>query len=145
MAYKKQEMIDQAVNAINEHGLVYIDEILSFVPYSKATFYNKKLEQSDAIKKALTDNRVNTKSKLRKAWLKSKNPALQISLYKLIGTDDEVERLNGSKQKVEHSGQIGASHKLEIEFIPSPIPIHTDDVISLEDIEKLKELENGRG
>lgn len=144
MAYKKQDMIDQAVKAIEEHELIFIEEIFAFVPYSKATFYDKKLDESDTLKKAITESKIKTKSHLRKQWRKSDNPTLQIALYKLIGSDEEAEKLNGTRQKVEHTGQISTDHRLEIEFIPLGRPIATDDVISLEDLEKLKQLESRR-
>jgi len=141
MAYNKQYLIDTALKAIKANDLVYLDEVFAFVPYSKALFYSKKLEQLDDIKKAINTNKIKIKSGLRKGWRKSDNPSLQIALYKLIGTDDETDRLNGSRQKVEHTGQIGTNHCIRLEFAPSPIPIDTDDILSIEDQEKLKQLQ----
>ena len=142
MAYKKQEMIDQAIDAIQENELIFIEEIFAFVPYSKATFYAKKLDESDTIKKALNDVKISTKSHLRKTWRKSDNPSLQIALYKLIGTDEETEKLNGSKQKHEHSGKVDNTHSIRLEFAQSPVPIDVTDELSIEDQEHLKKLES---
>ena len=44
----------------------------------------------------------------------SEAPALQLGLYKLLGTDDETQRLNASKQEVKHEGEIGI---LKINYI----------------------------
>ena len=41
---------------------------------------------------------------MRSKWYKSDNATLQMGLMKLIGTEDEAHRLNGSSKKVEHSG-----------------------------------------
>lgn len=144
MAYKKQDMIEQAVKAIEENDLIFIDEIFAFVPYSKATFYDKKLDESDTIKKAITESKIKTKSHLRKQWRKSDNPSLQIALYKLIGSDEEAEKLNGTKQKHEHTGEIATTHCIRLEFAPSPVPIDTDDLLSIEDQEKLKQLQSSK-
>jgi hypothetical protein len=140
MAYKKQYLIDTALNAIKANDLIYLDEVFAFVPYSKSIFYSKKLDELDDIKNAINTNKVKTKAALRKNWRYSDNPTLQIALYKLIGTDEETDRLNGSRQKVEHTGQIGTNHCIRLEFAPSPVPIDTDDYLSIEDQEKLKQL-----
>lgn len=144
MAYKKQDMIDQAVKAIEEHELIFIEEIFAFVPYSKATFYDKKLDESDTLKKAIAESKIRTKSHLRKQWRKSDNPTLQIALYKLIGSDEEAEKLNGTRQKVEHTGEIGTTHCIRLEFAPSPVPIDTDDILTIEDQEHLKRLQSAK-
>lgn len=142
MAYKKQEMIDQAVEAIREHELIFIDEIFAFVPWSKATFYAKNLDKSDTVKKALNDVKIAAKSHLRKTWRHSDNPSLQIALYKLIGTDEEVQKLNGSKQEHKVSGELKNTHSILLEFAPSPVPIDTTDELDAEDEQHIKQLES---
>ena len=106
MAYKKAELEAQSLDAIKKHNLVFIEDVVSFLPCSKSTFYEKSLDESDAIKEALEFNKVRLKVNMRRKWYESDNPALQMGLYKLIGTEEEAERLNGSKQKLEHSGEL---------------------------------------
>lgn len=144
MAYKKQEMIDQAVEAIRDYELIFIEEIFAFVPWSKETFYKRKLHEVDTIKKALADVKIATKSHLRKTWRKSDNPSLQIALYKLIGSDQEIEKLNGSRQKVDLNGQVNNTHSIMLEFAPSPVQIDTTDQLTTEDQDHIKKLESGR-
>jgi len=103
MAYNKTDMVKQSLKAIEENDLVFIDEIISFVPFSRATFYNNGLDKLDNIKKALNDNRVKIKAGLRKDWRISKHPVLQIALYRLLATDDEYERL--ILQKFDHTSR----------------------------------------
>jgi hypothetical protein len=39
---------------------------------------------------------------MRSKWYKSDAPALQIALMKIISTDEEAHRLNGSKQEIKN-------------------------------------------
>jgi hypothetical protein len=101
MGYKKIELEEMALDAIDENKLVNTKEVISYLPCSTATFYNWKLEQLESIKKALNDNRVSIKAKLRKNWLASDNATVNIALYKLLATEDELKALNGeSKQEL---------------------------------------------
>ena len=106
MAYKKAELEKQSLAAIKKHKLKFVKHLVAFLPCSSSTFYDLRLEQSESIKKALEDNRTSSKVKALHRWETSKNPTLEIAFYKLIGDDDEVERLSNTKQKVEHSGEM---------------------------------------
>ena len=112
MAYKKADMIKQSLEAIKENDLVFVDEIIAFVPFSKATFYNHDLDKLDSIKKALEDNRIKIKAGLRKEWRTSKHPVLQIALYRLLADEDEYDRL--ILQKVDHTSKGESLRPLEI-------------------------------
>ncbi len=103
MAYKKADMIKQSLKAIKENELVFVEEIITFVPFSKTIFYDRKLNESDSIKKALADNRIKIKAGLRKDWRTSKHPVLQIALYRLLATESEYDRL--ILQKVDHTSK----------------------------------------
>lgn len=108
MAYKKAELEATALDAIKKHNLVFIEDVVSFLPCDKTTFYKHKLNESNGIKDALDFNKVRLKVNMRKKWYESDNPALQMGLYKLIGTEEESDRLSG-KQKIEHSGGVEVS------------------------------------
>ena len=112
MAYSKAKLEKQALDAIKKHNLKFIKHLVPFLPCSSSTFYDLELEKSEAIKRAIEENRTNAKVKALHRWEQSDNPTLEIAFFKLIGDDDEVERLNGSKQKVEHSG----GQKIVVEF-----------------------------
>ena len=103
MAYKKADMVRQSLTAIKENDLVFVDEIIAFVPFSEKTFYNHKLQELQDIKKALNDNRIKIKAGLRKDWRTSKHPVLQIALYRLLATESEYDRL--ILQKVDHTSK----------------------------------------
>lgn len=95
MAYNKAELEKQALAAIREHNLFFIEDVVAFLPCTKGTFYNKGLHELDAIKEALETNRIKVKNGLRAKWYKNDNATTQIALYKLLGSEDELKRLAG--------------------------------------------------
>lgn len=108
--YDKEEILKQAIDAVKAHRLIFIDEVITFLPVCSSTFYHyfpAESEEMAAIKAEIADSRIKSKSGLRKKWHKSDNATLQVALYKLIGSEEEVERLNGSRQKLEHTGKDG--------------------------------------
>jgi len=105
MAFKKDELAEIAIKAITSKKLVFMDEVYAYLPCSRATFYNHKLEELDSIKGAIEKNRVDLKVGLRKKWYESENATVQIALYKLIGSEDESDRINSQKSKIDHTTQ----------------------------------------
>lgn len=110
--YSTDELEAQALEEIVKRKLVFFDEIASYLPCSRATCYNHGLDKLDSIKTALEKNRVDLKAGLRKKWYEGDNATTQIALYKLIGTDDEAHRLNGSKHEV--TGKDGAAIVIDL-------------------------------
>ena len=106
MAYQKQELIDKALEAIEKHKLFFISDVISFLPCSSATFYNYELEKLEEIKGAIEKNRVTVKVNMRNKWYQSDHPTLQVAPMKIISTDEEAHRLNGSRQEIKHEGDI---------------------------------------
>jgi DNA-binding transcriptional regulator YbjK len=93
MAFDKSELTRLALEAIEKHQLVFIDEVCTFLPCSRATFYNHEIDKLDELKEALNNVRTNMKSQMRNKWRDSDNATLQIGLMKLIATDEERKRL----------------------------------------------------
>lgn len=89
-----------AIKAIEENKLVFIGEIIPYIPIAKSTFYDWGLEKSDNIRAALHNNRVDTKVKLRAQMFDSGNTSDRAMLYKLCGTQEERDILN-NKQIIE--------------------------------------------
>lgn len=108
MAYDKQVLEEKSLKIIEEKKIYFIEDLVSYLRCSKATFYNLKLNELDSIKEAIEIQRVNLKSKLRQKWEDSDNPTLQIGLYKLVGNDSEAERLGTT---LKHSGNIDSTVK----------------------------------
>lgn len=109
-----KEIFEKAKSLISEHKLYFIEDVVSYLPISKTTFYEYyKLGsyEMNELKDLLGANRVATKVKLRKKWEDSESAALQIGLMKLISTEEEAHRLNGTKREQKISGEIDINPK----------------------------------
>ena len=93
MAYNKEELERKSVEAIQKHRLFFVTDVPPMIGISTSTFYLHELEKSEAIKEALTKNRIEVKSSLRSKWYQSENPTLQLALMKLISTDEKLKKL----------------------------------------------------
>jgi len=102
MAYDKKKILKDALELIEKHHLIFIDDVTSLLPIHRDTFYNffpVKSDEYDTIKRLLDKNRISMKSNMRKKWYQSDNATLQVALMKLIATDDEAARLSGTPRE----------------------------------------------
>ena len=109
MAYDKEKLHKQALEVIEKNRLFFIEDVVAYLPCSKPTLYDLfpiDSNELNTIKDLLETNRTEIKVSMRNKWYKSDNPTLQMGLMKLIGTDEEAHRLNGSKQDVKLDGAI---------------------------------------
>lgn len=107
MAYVKSKIYKEAQRVIKEKNLFFVEDIIALLPCDKTTFYRffpPESNESNTIKDLLDQNKVTVKANMRKKWYESENPSLQISLMKIIGTDEEAHRLNGSRQETTLKG-----------------------------------------
>jgi len=93
MAYDTEDLKKRSLEAIKKYNLIFVADVLIYLPCSKQTFYTHKLDQVDEIKDALEANKLRTKQALRKQWYESGNPSLQMALYRLMATPEEHARL----------------------------------------------------
>lgn len=97
MAYDRNKIWEQAKQVISDHNLFFIDDIVSYLPIATSTFYEwfpAQSEEMEIIKGLLEQNRVKLKVSMRSKWYKSKAPALQLALMKLIATPEELRKLS---------------------------------------------------
>lgn len=94
MAYNYKDLEKQALDAINKHKLFFITDVVAYLPCSSSTFYDYKLEKSEAIKEALTKVKTDIKVSMRSKWYQSQNATLQMGLMKLLSTDEEIKKLS---------------------------------------------------
>ncbi len=94
MAYKTEELERLSVEAIKQHKLFFIEDIVAYLPCDKTTFYHHKLHESNAIKGALMEVKTNLKVSMRSKWYRSENPTLQLALMKLLSNDEELRKLS---------------------------------------------------
>lgn len=100
MAYDRIKIFDQAKTEVNTKKLIWIEEIIAFLPCSKPTFYEFfpiDSNELNELKELIELNKIQVKSALRKKWFDSTNPLTQMALYKLIGTEDEYHRIASTK------------------------------------------------
>jgi hypothetical protein len=116
MAYDVKELEKKSLAAIKKHKLMFIEHIVAFLPCGKTTFYDLKLNESNAIKKAVEEMRVSKKTKMLSNWIDSETPSLQIAAMKMISEEHEAHRLNGTKQEIKQTG--GLKSRV-IEWIPA--------------------------
>lgn len=97
MAYNTKKLYQQAEKAIKENNLFFIEDIVAFIPCSKATFYEHFPADSDelnSLKELLEENKVRTKSSIRAKLWKSNKAAELLALYRLLATPEEHRKLN---------------------------------------------------
>jgi len=105
----KSKIFKQAVEVAKSKKLFFIEQVVAFLPIVKETFYKYfplGSDEMDSIKEILEQNRIEIKSSMLKKWYDSDAPALQISLFKLVGTDDERKILSTNWNENNHSGGI---------------------------------------
>lgn len=120
MGYSKKELEQKAIKVIENQKLIFIDEIASYLPCCRATFYNHNLDKLDSIKGLLDKNKDEIKASLRAKWYKSDNATLQIALMRLCATDPERRKL--AMNYIEHTGKDGNPIQLEGTWIPPSSP-----------------------
>lgn len=99
MAYDKNKIYNQAIEAIEKNNLFFIEDIVAFIPCTKKTFYEFFPVESDelhTLKDMLEQNRIKTKSSIRAKLYKSAKAAELLALYRLIATPEEHKKLNQS-------------------------------------------------
>ena len=112
MALNVDVVIAEAVKIIKKNKLVFISELLTFMSVSTFYFYTThRLHENIEIQQALNKNKVTNKKSMRQKWFDSTNPVLQVSLYKLLSTDEELQKL--SMQHIEQK----LDQKIVISFV----------------------------
>lgn len=93
MAHNKKKLETKALKEIKDKKLIFIEDVICYLPCSKGTFYNTKLNELDSIKDALDLNKTDIKVSLRSKWYASDNATLQIALMRLTCSTEERKKL----------------------------------------------------
>jgi len=107
MAFNKKKIYKQALELIKEKECLDIAELIAFLPCSKATFYiffPKDSDELDLFKEMIDTYKTKACGFMKRKWMNSENPTLQVAAYKLMGKTQEVHRLNGTKQETTLKG-----------------------------------------
>jgi hypothetical protein len=107
MAYNTKDLLEKAKAAIEKHKLFFIEDVVAFLPCGKTAFYEhfaNETNERKEIDELLERNKVEIKTSMRSKWYKSEAPALQISLYKLICSQDERKAMSMQHNDVTSGG-----------------------------------------
>jgi hypothetical protein len=99
MAYDKEKLFEQCVEAIKKNNLFWVEDVPHFVPACKSTIYKHFPDNSDelnTLKGFLEANKVKTKSAIRAKLFKSNKASELLALYRLLATPEEHQKLNQS-------------------------------------------------
>ena len=104
MARKDITLDKVCKTVIDNPSIHFIEDLAVELGVSKSNFYlmfptNKT--ELDTIKGYLGQNKTSEKRKLRDRWSLSDSAPLQISLYKLLGSQEERDVLNGQSRSRE--------------------------------------------
>jgi hypothetical protein len=97
MAYNKKKIYKQACEAVEKNNLFFVEDIVAWLPISKATLYEFFPLESDELnnlKNLLNINKTKTKSAIRAKLFKSDKAGELLALYRLICDDEERQKLN---------------------------------------------------
>ena len=98
---EKKRIEKMAIEAIEANKLTTISEVCVYLPIHRATFYNNGFDKLDTIKSAIETNKLKIKQSLRAKWYKSDQPTLQVALYKLLSTPEELAALSGGPRQID--------------------------------------------
>ena len=108
MAYKTEDLFNKAIEQIKKNRLIFIEDIIAFLPCRKSTFYEHFPNDSDYYKKMFEElerNRTELKVSMRSKWYKSNAPALQMALMKIIASPEELRRLSMQHNDITTNGK----------------------------------------
>lgn len=107
MAYDRVKIFEQAKEVIVKKNLLFIEDVVAFLPIAKKTFYEYfplDSNESNELKELLETNKINIKVSMRSKWYESDNATLQMGLMKLISTNEELRKLSMNTQS--HEGNV---------------------------------------
>ena len=109
-----EELKQKTLLIIKNNNIHFVEDIVAKLGIHRTTFYKNDLHNDEEIKEAIEQNKINIKSEMRNRWYESDKPILQLALYKLLGNDDEVHRLSGTRQEITNKEEIKSMTKEEL-------------------------------
>lgn len=93
---EKNKLFEQALKIAKDKRLIFVEEVIAYLPISKPTFYDyypKDSNDFNELKRVINDNKIDIKQGLREKWYESDNATLQMALYKLTAREEERKKL----------------------------------------------------
>ncbi len=120
MAYDRELIYKEVIEAIKQNKLKHFDYIEGFVEPCTKTLYEMfpmEGDESHAIKRELSLNKISSKTKMINKWEESENATLQIAAFKLIATDEERESLSTNWTKADHTSKGESISMTPMQFV----------------------------
>lgn len=99
MAYDKKSIYEQALKAIEDNNLFFIEDTVAYIPCSKPTFYDffpPESNELNTLKSRLDNNKIKIKVEIREKLRNGEKATELLALYKLICSDTERKALSMS-------------------------------------------------
>lgn len=117
--YNPETLFNQAVNAIKENNLWFIEDVLAYLPICKNSFYRffpTNSEEYTQLRELLLINRTKTKIEIRKKLMMSERASELLAIYRLIGTKEERIKLMQNYVDVTSKGE-KIDNNIQVEII----------------------------
>ena len=104
MAYDKEKIFEDSKKIIVDKELIFMSELMSYIPCDTSTFYiwfPDKSDKLETLKRLIQLNKTDLKRRLRVKMEKDGKSADNIVLYKLAGTKEERDIINGIDRDVD--------------------------------------------
>jgi hypothetical protein len=97
---RADEFEPHCLDLIEKWGLCFNAQLIAHLPFSERSFYGWGFQYLQTIKRAIEVKRVLRKQIMLDNWQKKEgHPTLQIAAYRLMASDDELDRLNLNRQE----------------------------------------------
>lgn len=99
MAFDKDEIYEQAIDALEKNNIFFIEHLVAYLSCGRTTFWDMFPADSDElkrIKELLSNNRIKTKIEIHEKLKTSSRSSELLALYRLICTPEERQNLNQS-------------------------------------------------
>jgi hypothetical protein len=128
MTYDRKKIFEQAKEEAKNKKLIWIEEIVAFIPCDKTTFYRffpVECNEYHELKAIIEENKINLKASMRKKWYESENATLQVALMKLIGSHEERQILCNSD--ITTKGEPINQQPIIVEHVAAGLPVTTEE------------------
>jgi len=115
MGKSKEYHEENIVQIIKDNRIMKIQHIFThYTELQSSQFYNLELEKSETIKDQIALNKTKAVGYMLDKWIKSDNPTLQISAFKVLCDDEERKKLSMQFMETDNKHEL---NKFEIEII----------------------------